>query len=151
MSTFTENNFYTNKKTLASTELEIKYTPNEKNYITNLFIFKNNPNKTTNNLLFNANAIKQNTNTENYTIYNHFNHTLQLTEKTVLNNYFYLGNDKINEKTNIVSPVLNNFLSINLNEIVNQNANNKLFFIGNKSKIISKFKKRIVKSIGINQ
>jgi len=138
---FTENNFYTNKKTLASTELEIKYTPNEKNYITNLFIFKNNPNKTTNNLLFNADAINQNTNTENYTIYNHFNHTLQLTEKTVLNNYFYLGNDKINEKTNIVSPVLNNFLSINLNEIVNQNANNKLFFIGNKSKIISKFKK----------
>lgn len=138
---FTENNFYTNKKTLASTEIELKFIPNDKNYITNLFILKNNPNKTANNLLFNTDAINQNTNTENYTIYNHFNHTLQLSEKTVLNNYIYLGNDKISERTNIVSPFLNNFFSINSNEIVNQNANNKLFFIGNKSKIISKFKK----------
>ena len=45
---FTEDNHYSNNKTLSSTELEIKYTPNEKNYITNLFIFKNNSNKTTN-------------------------------------------------------------------------------------------------------
>ena len=138
---FTENNFYVNKKTLASTEIELMYSPNDKNYITNLFIFKNNPNKTANNLLFNTDIINQNSNSENYTIYNHFNHTVQLTEKTVLNNYFYIGNDKINEKSKISSPFLNNFLSLDTNQIINQNANNKLFYIGNKSKLITKFRK----------
>ena len=138
---FTEDNFYVNKKTLASTEIELKYSPNDKNYITNFFIFKNNPNKTANNLLFNTDIINQNSNSENYTIYNHFNHTLQLTEKTVLNNYFYIGNDKINEKSKVTSPFLNNFLSLDTNQIINQNANNKLFYIGNKSRVISKFRK----------
>ena len=138
---FTKNNLYTNKKTLASTELELKYTPNEKNYITNLFIFKNNPNKTANNLLFNSDQINQSSNANNYTLYNHFNHTIQVSKNKVLNNYFYIGNDKINEKSNIQSPFLNNFFNINDNEVINQNANNKLFFSGYKSKLISKFKK----------
>lgn len=138
---FTEDNFYVNKKTQASTEIEIKYSPNDKNYVTNLFIFKNNPNKTANNLLFNTDIINQNSNSENYTIYNHFNHTLQLTEKMVLNNYFYIGNDKINEKSKISSPFLNSFLSLDTNQIISQNANNKLFYIGNKSKLIIKFRK----------
>ncbi len=138
---FTEDNFFTNKKTLSSGEIELKYSPNDKNYITNLFIFKDNPNIKTNNLLFNTEALNQNTNSENYTIYNHFNHTFQLSEKIVLNNYFYLGNDNIDEKTKIESSKLNNFLNINSNEIVNQNASNKMFYIGFQSKIISKFKK----------
>ena len=138
---FTEDNFYVNKKTLASTEIELKYSPNDKNYITNLFIFKNNPNKTANNLLFNTDIINQNSNSENYTIYHHFNHTLQLTEKTLLNNYFYIGNDKINENSKISSPFLNSFLSLDANQIINQNVNNKLFYIGYKSKVISKFRK----------
>ena len=138
---FTEDNFYVNKKTLASSEIELKYSPNDKNYITNLFIFKNNPNKTANNLLFNTDIINQNSTSENYTIYNHFNHTLQLTEKTVLNNYFYIGNDKIDEKSKISSPFLNSFLSLDTNQIINQNAKNKLFYIGSKSKVISKFRK----------
>lgn len=138
---FTEDNFYVNKKTLASTEIELKYSPNDKNYITNLFIFKNNPYKTANNLLFNTDIINQSSNAENYSIYNHFNHTFQLTEKTVLNNYFYIGNDKINENSKVSSPFLNSFLSLDTNQIINQNANNKLFYIGNKSKAISKFRK----------
>ena len=77
---FTENNFYNNHKTLASTELELKYYANEKNYITNLFIFKNNPNKLNNNLIFNSDQVNQSSKTENYTFYNHFNHTYQLSE-----------------------------------------------------------------------
>lgn len=85
---FTEDNFYVNKKTLASSEIELKYSPNDKNYITNLFIFKNNPNKTANNLLFNTDIINQNSTSENYTIYNHFNHTLQLTEKNSFKQLF---------------------------------------------------------------
>jgi len=138
---FTEENFYINKKTLASTEIELKYTPNEKNYITNLFIFKNNSNKTANNLLLNSEQIKQNNKTQNYSIFNHFNHTFQLSDNKVLNNYFYIGNDKINEIITVLSPNLNNFLNVSLNEIVVQNANNNLFFAGNKSKLISKFNK----------
>ena len=138
---FTEDNFYINKKTLASTEIELKYFPNEKNYITNLFIFKNNPNKTVNNLLFNNDIINQNSNSENYTINNHLNHTFKLAEKIILNNYFYVGNDRINETSTISSPFLNSFLNLNKNQIVNQSADNKLFYIGNKSKVITKFRK----------
>ena len=138
---FTESNFYNDKKTLASTELELKYTPNDKNYITNLFILKNNPNKTANNLLFNSDQINQHSKTNNYTFYNHFNHTYQVSENKVLNNYFYIGNDKINEKSSIESPYLNSFLNVNTSEIVTQQANNKLFYIGNKSKLITKLKK----------
>jgi hypothetical protein len=138
--TFTEDNFYINKKTLASSEIEIKYTPNDKNYLTNQFVFKNNPNKTLNNLLFNSDQINQSLNSENYTFYNHFNHTYQVSENKVLNNYFYIGNDKIHEKSNIKSLYLNNFLNVNSNTIVSQDANNKLFYIGNKSKLITKFR-----------
>ena len=138
---FKETNFYNNKKTLASTEIEMKYSPNDKNYITNLFIYKNNPNKTSNNLLFNSEAINQETILENYSIYNHLKHTIQLNEKIVLNNYFYVGNDKINEQTNILSPKINNFLNISNKENINLNANNNLFYFGIKSKVISKIKK----------
>ena len=138
---FKETNFYNNKKTLASTEIEMKYSPNDKNYITNLFIYKNNPNKTSNNLLFNSEAINQETILENYSIYNHLKHTIQLNEKIVLNNYFYVGNDKINEQTNILSPNINNFLNISNKENINLNANNNLFYFGIKSKVISKIKK----------
>lgn len=138
---FTENNFYNNHKTLASTELELKYYANEKNYITNLFIFKNSPNKLNNNLIFNSDQVNQSSKTENYTFYNHFNHTYQLSENKALNNYIYFGNDKINENSKINSPFLNNFLNTNINDIVNQIANNQLFYIGGKSKLISKYKK----------
>jgi len=138
---FTENNFYNNHNTLSSTELELKYYANEKNYITNLFIFKNNPNKLNNNLIFNSDQINQSSKTENYTFYNHFNHTYQLSESKVLNNYIYFGNDKINENSKISSPFLNTFLNANANDIVNQIANKKLLYIGSKSKLISKFRK----------
>lgn len=138
---FTEDNNFSNIKTLASAELELKYLINDKNYITNLFILKNNPNKTVNNLLFNSVLINQNSNTNNYTIYNHFNHTIRVSENRILNNYFYFGNDKINEKADVISPFLNNFLNINTNDIIYQNSKNKLLYIGNKSKLISKSKK----------
>lgn len=99
-----QNNLYKNHKTLTSTELELKYFANEKNYITNLFIFKNNPNKLNSNLLFNTDQINQSSSNKNYTFYNHFNHTYQLSDNKVLNNYIYFGNDKIKENTKINSP-----------------------------------------------
>ena len=138
---FTENNFYNNHKTLSSTELELKYNANEKNYITNLFIFKNNSNKLNNNLIFNSDQINQSSKVENYTFYNHFNHTYQLSDNKVLNSYIYFGNDKINEKTKINSPYLNTFLNGNNSDFIYQIANNKLLYIGGKTKLISKFRK----------
>ena len=138
---FTENNFYTNNKTLASTELEIKYYPNDKNYITNLFIFKDNPNKTNSDLFYNLDQINQSSKNKNYAFYNHFNHTYQILENKVLNNYIYFGNDIIREKTNVFSPLLNTFLSVNSNDIVNQLTNNNIIYIGEKTKLISKFRK----------
>lgn len=138
---FTENSFYNNRKTLASTELELKYSPNDKNYITNLLIFKDNPNKTSNDLLFNTDQINQSSRSKNFTLYNHFNHTYQISESKVLNNYFYFGKDNINENTNILSPLLNSFFSVNNNDIISQKAKNNILYFGLKTKLISKFKK----------
>ena len=138
---FTENNFYSNNKTLASTELELKYYPNDKNYISNLFIFKDNPNKTNSNLFYNTDQINQSSKNKNYTFYNHFNHTFQLSENKVLNNYIYFGTDKIEEKTNVFSPLLNTFLNVNSNDIINQRTKNNIIYIGDKTKLISKFRK----------
>jgi len=138
---FQENSNYKNKKLLTSAELELKHYANKKNYFTNLLIIKNSPNKTFNSLLLNNSQIVQNLNSKNFTFYNHFNYTIQISENKVLNNYVYAGNDKILESSTIKSPSLNNFLAIDTTKIVNENANNKLFFAGIKSKLISKFKK----------
>ena len=138
---FTENNLYTNDKTITSTELELKYYPNDKNYVTNLFIFKDNPNKTNSDLFYNSDQINQSSKNKNYTFYNHFNHTFQLSENKVLNNYIYFGNDKIREKTLVFSSLLNTFLNVNSNDIVNQTTNNNNVYIGEKTKLISKFRK----------
>jgi hypothetical protein len=137
---FTENNFYNNRKTVASTELELKYYPNDKNYITNLFIYKINPNATNSDLFFNLDQINQSSKNKNYTFYNHFNHTLQLSENKILNNYIYFGNDKIKENVNVLSPLLNTFLNVNKSDVIKQGANNNLFYIGDKTKLITKFR-----------
>lgn len=138
---FTENNFYKSNKTLASTELEAKYYPNDKNYVTNLFIFKDNPSKINDNLLFDIEQINQSSKNKNYTFYNHLNHTYQVSGNKILNNYLYFGDDKITENTNILSPLLNVFLNIHTDDFINHKANNELFYFGNKTKLITKFKK----------
>lgn len=138
---FTENNDFKNHKTLASTEVELKYFADDKNYITNLFVLKNNPNKTDSDLLFNDDYVHQYSKVRNSTFYNHFNHTYQLAEYKALSNYIYFGNDNINEKTKISSPFLNDFLNINNSSVINQIADNKVFFAGAQSKLISKFGK----------
>lgn len=136
---FTENSFYNRRSSLASTELELKYYPNDKNYITNLFLFKEHPTHTNNNLLFNSNQINQSSKNDNYTFYNHFNHTLQLDRNKVLNNYIYFGYDKMEENTKIFSPLLNSFLEVNSGDAIHQKSNNSLFYIGEKTKLIAQF------------
>jgi CarboxypepD_reg-like domain len=138
---FTENNNYTSQKTLASGELELKYYVNEDNYLTNVFIYKNNLNKINDNLIFNSDNITQSSSIKNQTFYNHFNHTYRLSRNKVLNNYLYFGQDNINQKSKVVSPFLNQFLNANSSDIVSKMADNSLVYLGIKSKIISKFGK----------
>lgn len=137
---FTENKYFANHKTLASSEIELKYFANENNYITNLFIFKNNPNNINDNLIYNSSQIYQSSKTKNLTFYNHFNHTLSLSSNKVLNNYFYFGNDNIKENSLIISPLLNVFFNANTNDKINQISNNSIFYLGGKNKLISKFR-----------
>ena len=138
---FSENNNYVSQKTLASGEMELKYFVNEDNYLTNVFIYKNNPNKINDNLIFNSDKIIQSSKSKNHTFYNHFNHTYRLTKNKVLNNYVYFGQDHINQKSKVVSPFLNQYLNANSNDLVSQTAHNSVFYFGVKSKIISKFRK----------
>lgn len=138
---YTENSVYNNRKTLASAELELKYFPNDKNYITNLFIFKDNPNKISNDLIYNTDNINQSSKSINYTFYNHFNHTFEISSNKILNNYFYFGNDRLNERTNIYSPLLNSLLNLNSDSNLLQTAGNNILYSGIKSKLVSKLKR----------
>lgn len=138
---YTENNNYSSKKRLSSGELELKYFVNEDNYLTNIFIYKNNPNAINSELLFNKILIDQSSNNKNQTFYNHFNHTYRLAENKVLHNYFYFGKDNIQQKSRIESPFLNSFLQINPEVLVSENTDNSILYYGLKTKIISRFKK----------
>lgn len=138
---FTETNKYSAKRTLSSGELELKYFVNEDNYLTNIFIYKNNPNIINSELLFNQDALYQNSNDKNQTFYNHFNHTCRLSESTVLNNYFYFGKDNIDQNSRIESAFLNSFLNISPESIVEVVATNSNTYFGLKSKMIARFKK----------
>ena len=138
---YDEKNSFNNKKILASTELELKYYPNEKNYITNLFVFQNNPNKISSDLIFNSSQINQISTSKNYTFYNHFNHTYQITSDKVLNSYFYFGNDKRDENTTINSPILNSYFNLDKDDFLNITSQNNILFLGAKSKILFKLNK----------
>tara|TARA_R110002094_G_scaffold209796_1_gene180221 strand:- start:9 stop:419 length:411 start_codon:yes stop_codon:yes gene_type:complete len=92
----TETNLYQSKKTLSAGELELKYFANQDNYITNLLIYKNNPNRINADLIFNTSQIEQSSIAKNQTFYNHLNHTYRISDTKILNNYIYFGSDLIN-------------------------------------------------------
>lgn len=146
---FKEDTNYKSNKTLAGTELEAKYYPNDRNYITNTFIYKNNPSTINSNTLFNTNDISQNTNRKNQTVYNHFNHTFTLNRTSAINNYVYFGNDNKTNTNRIKSGLLNNFLNTDAASFVNQNFDNTVQYFGAKSKFLSKYKK-IEYSVAVN-
>lgn len=137
----TETNNYSGKKILSSGEIEIKRLGNKDSYLTNLFIYKNNPNTDASNILFNNSVVNQNSKIKNQTFYNHFNHSYSLSNRIIWNNYIYFGNDNLKEKNNLESPFLNSFLKINPDAKIAQNTDNKNHYYGIKSKLISKFKK----------
>ena len=137
----TEANNYNGKKTLSSGEIELKYLGNEDNYLTNLFIYKNNPNTINSYLLFNNARVDQDSKISNQTFYNHFNHSYSVTNRTILNNYIYFGNDDLNEKNNLKSPFLNAFLQTNPEAQIRQNSFNKNQYYGIKTKLITRYSK----------
>ena len=139
--TNTEISNYDGNKTLSSGELELKYYINEKNYLTNIFIYKNNKDKINADLFFNESQVDQYSNDRNETFYNHLNHTYKLSETKVLINYMYFGNDRIAQKSHLISPLLNNFLNTQADAKIRQNANNKAQYFGIKSKLVSTYKK----------
>ena len=138
---FTEDNQYKNNKTLAGGEIEAKYYPNDRNYFTNTFIYKNNPNTINSTILFNANEVSQDANRKNQTIYNHLRHTFTLSRKTIISNYAYFGNDNKTNTNKIKSPFLNAYLNADVSNFVNQDFDNTLQYYGFKSKLLSKYKK----------
>lgn len=146
---FKEETNYKSNKTLAGTEIEAKYYPNERNYITNTLIYKNNPSTITSNTLFNTSDISQNTNRKNQTVYNHFNHTFTLNRTSVINNYVYFGNDNKTNTNRIKSALLNNFLNTDEASFVNQDFDNTVQYFGAKSKFLLKYKK-IEYSVAVN-
>lgn len=137
----TEANNYNGKKTLSSGEIELKYLGNDDNYLTNLFIYKNNPNTINSYLLFNNSRVNQDSKINNQTFYNHFNHSYSVTNRTILNNYIYFGNDDLNENNNLKSPFLNAFLQANPDAQIQQNSFNKNQYYGIKTKLITRYSK----------
>ncbi|WP_310557215.1 carboxypeptidase-like regulatory domain-containing protein [Flavobacterium sp.] len=138
---FLETNKYNEKKTVAAVEIELKYYPNVKNYFTNSFIYRNNPNTIFSNTIFNNSQINQSSKVKNQSMYNHLYHTFKISKKSILNNYLYFGNDKLVNRNKLLSPFLNDFLSVNNTSVSNQTFDHHLSYFGLKSKIISKHKK----------
>lgn len=145
---FAESNNYNGKKTLSSGEIELKYTDNKNNYISNLFIYKNNPSNTAAQLFYNDTLINQSLKIKNQTFYNHFNHSFTISRNILLHNYAYYGSDKVTENTRINSPFLNAFFEANPKVVSHQKAYNSILFYGIKSKIIGRYKK-LMYTIGI--
>ena len=135
-----QKNYSLQNKKIGS-EVELKYTANTKNYFTANLIFKNNPQRIKDNILFNEDLVAVNSRNNNYSFYNHLYHTYKIKGNKVLVNYLYFGNDQLTERTKIISPYLNDFFAIDSQALIKEEVNNNLLFTGIKSKLISKYKK----------
>src|SRR5690606_9167939 len=77
--TFSETSNYQNKNKIGSAELELKYIPNAKNYITNIIKYNRNPHKTFNDIMLDGTNVMQQNAALLETFYNHLEHTHLLT------------------------------------------------------------------------
>lgn len=137
----TEEKKYNLQNKKIGGEIELKYNVNSKNYITANIIYKNNPKRINDNVLFNSDLVDVASKNKNYTFYNHIYHTFKVGRNKVINNYFYLGKDNLKEQNTIISPFLNDFFNVTENSNIKETATNSVSYIGFKSKIISKYKK----------
>jgi len=138
---FNENSHYAEKTPIASVELETKHAINKNNYINNLLVISNEKNTISENITSNSNVIKQDLYTDKFSIKNHFNLTSSLAKNTILNNYFFVAYEKLNNNALLQSQILRDYFNANPNDIIQAYENNEHFYIGYKAKVITKFKK----------
>ncbi|NLP59296.1 carboxypeptidase-like regulatory domain-containing protein [Lutibacter sp. B1] len=136
--TFSEISNYENKNRIGSTELELKYAPNTKNYIVNTATYNRNPHNTINGIMLGNVAVSQENDVFSETFYNHLEHTHLLTNNTALYNYLYVGYGVSQENAEISHPLLNDLLETDNVEPFFQDVNNKFNYYGLQSTMLTK-------------
>jgi hypothetical protein len=136
-----ETNTYNEKTPVASLELETKYIINNDNYVNNLLIISNEKNTISEVINSNANNIKQDLAMNRFSFKNHFNLTSSLAKNSILNNYFFIAYEKLDNDAFLQSQILTDYFNVNPNNIIHADEKNNHFYIGYKAKVINKFKK----------
>ncbi|WP_438711935.1 TonB-dependent receptor [Aquimarina muelleri] len=127
--------------TIATGELELKYTGGEKSYLKNLFVYRNQPEVFENNLLSNnMDNVFQKLDKKEYSFYNHLNYSYVLNKSNVVHNYLYLGKNQIQQEAFIQSPILSNLISSDDSDIYNI-SKDELKIYGINSNLFSSFGK----------
>lgn len=138
----TENKNYSFQNKKIGSEIELKYSLNPKNYFTANIIFKNNPTRINDNILFNNDVVNVASHNNNFSFYNHLYHTFKMDRNKVMVNYLYFGTDHLTEKNNISSPFLTSFFNTNINTFIKEEVTNSVNYAGFKSKLITKYSKK---------
>lgn len=94
---FNENSDTRHTNSIASGELELKYTGGERSYLKNTFVYNNRPEHFGNNVLFNETKISQDLEKTQHSFFNHLNYSYVLTKDRVLHNYVYIGRSKVRQ------------------------------------------------------
>ena len=122
---------------IGNGELELKYSIGSKSYLKNVLVYHNQPDNFRSRLLFNENTINQAISKKENSIYNHLNYSYALNRRHVINSYFYLGRDEVQQKTSIESPILNDLFSVPDNSFIRQRSENLVNSYGLKSNLFS--------------
>ncbi|MBK5192150.1 MAG: TonB-dependent receptor [Flavobacteriaceae bacterium] len=139
--TFSETSNYQNNNKFGAAELELKYIPNAKNYITNLIKYNRNPHKAFNGIMLGNTNVLQENDAFSETFYNHFEHTYLLTSNTALYNYLYVGYGNSFENSKIEYPILNDLLETENSEFLFQDVEDRFNYYGLQSTLFTKRRK----------
>lgn len=135
----TERSNTTHIDKTAFGELELKYTGGTRSYLKNILVYNNKPEHLNNNIIFNDNNILQNLKQNNFSFYNHLNHSYALNRSNIVTNYIYLGKNKIEQNINLQSPVFNNLFAFPETYNINYITNSNFTVFGLSSSLLSKF------------
>ncbi len=136
-----ENNNVHHTNTIASGELELKYTGGQKSYLKNLLVYKTNPQDFFNEILTNDQEINQKLQKKDFSIYNHFNYSYRLGQNKVLHNYVHFGRNQIDQTGTLESPTLNNLFNIPQNAQIEHFSDDALTTYGITSSLFSQYGK----------
>ena len=132
-----ENSSTNHKNKIGSGELELKYTGGNNSYLKNIFVYNIEPENFNNSIIFNDTLINQNLKQNNVSYYNHLNHSIAINKNNVVHNYFHFGKNRIEENTNLRSPILNRIFSFSNDYNINNLSNNNLNVAGLSSNLLS--------------